>query len=169
MEQKTAYGMNGLADQLESALNRLPTKTAMDYDNEQQQAKMDLNHQQIPEAKPLSECIPSACEGATIWEEKDGSKTYEIQIPGKTSEDVDIELSDQGYLKVKISPDIFNPKERKLIVKVANPETLEYGTLIDPKVYDLDTLKSSVKNGLLSINIAKRKVNTRKIKVTQEE
>ena len=169
MEQKTAYGMNGLADQLENALNRLPTKTAMDYDNEQNEAKMDLNRQQIPEAKPLNECMPSACEGATIWEEKDGSKTYEIQIPGKTSEDVDIELSDQGYLKVKISPDIFNPKERKLIVKVANPETLEYSTLIDPKVYDLDTLKSSVKNGLLSINITKRKVNTRKIKVTQEE
>lgn len=169
MEQKTAYGMNGLADQLENALNRLPTKTAMDYDNEQQQAKMDLNHQQIPESKPLNECIPSACDGATIWEEKDGSKTYEIQIPGKTSDDVDIELSDQGYLKVKISPDIFNPNERKLLVKVANPETLEYGTLIDPKVYDLDTLKSSVKNGLLSINIQKRRVNTRKIKVTQEE
>ena len=169
MEQNTAYGMNGLADQLENALNRLPTKTAMDYDNEQQQAKMDLNHQQLPEAKPLNECIPSACEGATIWEEKDGSKTYELQIPGKTSDDVEIELSDQGYLKVKISPDVFNPKERKLIVKVANPETLEYDTLIDPKVYDLDTLKSSVKNGLLSINIAKRKVNTRKIKVTQEE
>lgn len=168
MEQKTAYGMNGLADQLENALNRLPTKTAMDYDNEQQ-AKMDPNHQQIPEAKLLNECIPSACEGATIWEESDGSKTYEIQIPGKTSEDVDIELSDQGYLKVKINPDIFNPKERKLLVKVANPETLEYSTLIDPKVYDLDSLKSSVKNGLLSINIAKRKVNTRKIKVTQEE
>lgn len=168
MEQKTAYGMNGLADQLENALNRLPTKTAMDYDNEQQ-AKMDPNHQQIPEAKPLNECIPSACEGATIWEESDGSKTYEIQIPGKTSEDVDIELSDQGYLKVKISPDIFNPKERKLLVKVANPETIEYSTLIDPKIYDLDSLKSSVKNGLLSINIAKRKVNTRKIKVTQEE
>ena len=169
MEQKTAYGMNGLADQLENALNRLPTKTAMDYDNEQNEAKMDLNRQQLPEAKPLNECNPSACEGATIWEEKDGSKTYEIQIPGKTSDDVDIELSDQGYLKVKISPDIFNPKERKLIVKVANPETLEYNTLIDPKVYDLDSLKSSVKNGLLSINITKRKVNTRKIKVTQEE
>lgn len=169
MEQKTAYGMNGLADQLENALNRLPTKTAMDYDNEQNEAKMDQNHQQIPEAKPLNECMPSACEGATIWEEKDGSKTYEIQIPGKTSEDVDIELSDQGYLKVKINPDIFNPKERKLIVKVANPETLEYNTLIDPNVYDLDSLKSSVKNGLLSINITKRKVNTRKIKVTQEE
>lgn len=169
MEQKTAYGMNGLADQLENALNRLPTKTAMDYDNEQNEAKMDPNHQQIPEAKPLNECIPSACEGATIWEEKDGSKTYEIQIPGKTSDDVDIELSDQGYLKVKISPDVFNPKERKLLVKVANPETLEYNTLIDPKIYDLDSLKSSVKNGLLTINILKRKVNTRKIKVTQEE
>lgn len=168
MEQKTAYGMNGLADQLENALNRLPTKTAMDYDNEQQ-AKMDPNHQQIPEAKQLSECMPSASEGATIWEEKDGSKTYEIQIPGKTSEDVDIELSDQGNLRVKISPTAFNPKERTLLVKVANPETLEYGTHIDPKVYDLDTLKSSVKNGVLSINIAKLKVNTRKIKVTQEE
>lgn len=168
MEQKTAYGMNGLADQLENALNRLPTKTAMDYDNEQQ-AKMDPNHQQIPDAKPLNECVPSACEGATIWEESDGSKTYEIQIPGKTSSEVDIELSDKGYLKVKISPDVFNPKERKLIVKVANPEILEYDTLIDPKVYDLDSLKSTVKNGLLSINIAKLKVNTRKIKVTQEE
>ena len=58
MEQKTAYGMNGLADQLENALNRLPTKTAMDYDNEQQQAKMeakmDLNRQQLPEAKALN-------------------------------------------------------------------------------------------------------------------
>ena len=167
--------MNGLADQLENALNRLPTKTAMDYDNEQQQgkgmfeAKMDPDHQQIPEAKPINECVPSACEGATIWEESDGSKTYEIQIPGKTSGDVDIELTDQGYLKVKISPSVFNPNERKLIVKVANPETLEYGTHIDPKIYDLDSLKSSVKNGLLSINIAKLKVNTRKIKVTQEE
>ena len=168
MEQNTAYGMHGLADQLENALNRLPTKTAMDYDNEQQ-AKMDPNHQQIPESKQLSECMPSASEGATIWEESDGSKTYEIPIPGKTSKDVEIELSDQGNLTVKITPADFNPNERKLIVKVADPETLEYGTHIDPKVYDLDTLKSSVKNGLLSINIAKRKVNTRKITVTQEE
>lgn len=168
MEQNTAYGMHGLADQLENALNRLPTKTAMDYDNEQQ-AKMDPNHQQIPESKPLSECMPSASEGATIWEESDGSKTYEIPIPGKTSKDVDIELSDQGNLRVKISPAAFNPNERKLIVKVADPETLEYGTHIDPKVYDLDSLKSSVKNGLLSINIAKLKVTTRKIQVTQEE
>ena len=70
---------------------------------------------------------------------------------------------------MKISPDIFNPKERKLLVKVANPETLEYNTLIDPKIYDLDSLKSSVKNGLLTINISKMKVNTRKIKVTQED
>ena len=160
--------MHGLADQLENALNRLPTKTAMDYDNEQQ-AKMDPNHQQIPETKRLDECMPSASDGANIWEESDGSKTYEIPIPGKTSKDVDIELSDQGNLRVKISPTIFNPKDRKLIVKTANPETIEYGTHIDPKVYHLDSLKSSVKNGLLTINILKNKVSTRKITVTQEE
>lgn len=169
MEQNTAYGMHGLADQLENALNRLPTKTAMDYDNEQQEAMKDPNHQQIPESKRLDECMPSASEGATIWEESDGSKTYEIPIPGKTSRDVEIELSDHGNLRVKITPAAFNPNERKLIVKVADTETLEYGTHIDPKVYDLDTLKSSVKNGLLSINIAKIKVNTRKIQVTQGE
>ena len=168
MKENTSYGMNGLADQLKTALNKLPNQTAMDHDREVE-AKMDPNHQQIPDAKPINECMPSACEGATIWEELDGSKTYEIQIPGKTSEDVDIELSDQGYLKVKISPDVFNPKERKLLVKVANPETLEYNTHIDPKIYDLDSLKSSVKNGLLTINISKMKVNTRKIKVTQED
>lgn len=168
MKENTGYGMNGLADQLKTALNKLPNQTAMDHDREVE-AKMDPNHQQIPDAKPIKECIPSACEGATIWEEADGSKTYEIQIPGKTSGDVDVELTDQGLLTVKISPNIFNPNERKLIVKVANSETLEYSTRIDPNEYDLDSLKSSVKNGLLSINISKLKVNTRKIEVTQED
>lgn len=168
MKENTSYGMNGLADQLKTALTKLPNQTAMDHDREVE-AKMDPDHQQIPDTKTVNECMPSACEGATIWEEADGSKTYEIQIPGKTSADVDVELTDQGRLTVKISPEVFNTKERKLIVKVANPETLEYSTLINPNEYDLDSLKSSVKNGLLSINISKLKINTRKIKVTQED
>lgn len=126
-----------LAKQLETALNHFDHYMPSSFENV---VKSDL--------------VPNCHWPYNVIEEEDGATTYEIAVVGKTKEDIKISSKHTDTIPMLIIEVNDEKKEtkRKVLEERIKRGQLRLEISIEPK-YDLDNLKATVANGLLTVTV----------------
>lgn len=94
----------------------------------------------------------------------DGSKTWELAIPGKTKENVTISQgtkNGQRVITVEVKATELTDEQKKelegrtpILQKIKGMNGIKFSAFV-PAIFDLDNLKAKVENGLLTVTVPK--------------
>lgn len=99
-----------------------------------------------------------------VFVDSDGTKTWELAVPGRTKDDVSVKIEEDGnngrmVLSVEVKGAEVTNDETKtgreyIIQKIKGLGGIKFSTYISP-VYNTDEVKCKVENGLLTVKMTK--------------
>lgn len=97
-----------------------------------------------------------------VFTDSDGTKTWELAVPGRTKDDVSVKIEDENGRKVltvevkggEVATNETKTGREYIIQKIKGLGGIKFSTYVSP-VYNTDEVKCKVENGLLTVKMTK--------------